>query len=438
MVGARAAARTVSISARAALLQNPLKNSSSDLKLDIAFRFGLFCGGMENNPDKMLRLVIVLAVTSLVFGSSAASPALADIAKAFPDKSPETIQMIVTIPALLVMVSTLICGQLSRIMRKKTLVLIGMLLFAIGGITPAFFGDLTFILVMRGVFGAGTGFLIPLSQGLIADYFQGRDRDTFMGYRGSTAATFGMFFTMAGGYLCAIHWRYTFLAYLIVVPVFLLILFKMPEPESQKSETKSNKAAALTRSTWFYVVVYFLYNVTMMCFITNAAFVMAAAKVGNAKTIGFIMTISSIGGIAVGLLLGWLTKKLKNFTLIFALFLLALGFVLLNFVNTAVMFTIASAIWGMGFGIFNPTVALKIIGSVPKAAATLALALLNCAMGVGQFISPIVYSNINRIIGLEGPRASWIVAAVCFAAAFVIALMKTALWQRRSAAAVGH
>jgi MFS family permease len=387
---------------------------------------------MDGAPGKILLLATVLAITALVFGNGAATPALADIAKAFPDKSHETIQLIVTIPPLLIMVSTLICGQLSRMVRKKTLVLIGMVLLAIGGIAPAFFGGLTFILIMRGVFGAGTGFLIPISQGLIADYFQGHDRDTFMGYRGSTAAIFGMFYTMAGGHLCAIYWRYTFLAYLIVVPVFLFILFKMPEPESHKAETKGGKTAGLTRTTWFYVVIYFLYNVTMMCFITNEAFVMSAANVGNAKIIGYIITISNIGGIAVGLLLGWLTKTLKNFTIVFALFLLALGFVLSNFVDTAVTFTIAAMIWGMGFGTFNPTVALKIIGSVPKAAATMALALLTCAMGVGQFISPIVYSHVNRILGLEGPRASWVIAAVCFSAAFVAALVKVSLWPKKN------
>jgi MFS family permease len=395
---------------------------------------------MTNNPNKKwMLLMIVLAVTSLVYGLGAVTPALADIAKAFPDKSTETIQMIATTPSLLIMASTLICGQLSRIVRKKTLVLIGMLLYGIGGIVPAFFGGLTFILIMRGVFGAGCGFLIPLSQGLIADYFEGHDQEVFMGYRSSTAAVFGMFFTMVGGYLCAIYWRYTFYAYLIVIPVFLLILFTMPEPEGRSAaEIKGDKSAALTRAMWFYVAMYFLYNVAMMSFLTNAAFVMAASNVGSAKTIGFIMTISSVGGITAGILLGWFTKVLKNFTIVFALCCLALGFVMLNFVSSAVMFTVASAIWGMGFGTFNPTIALKIIGSVPKAAATLALAILTCAMGIGQFISPIVYANVNKIIGLEGPRASWIVAAVCFVGAFVIALIKIALKPQERAVAASQ
>jgi MFS family permease len=381
---------------------------------------------MENNPNKMMLLFLVLSITSLAYGVSAVSPALADIARVFPDRSPETIQMIATMPQLTIMATTLLCGQLSRRMRKKTLVLTGMVLYGFGGILPAFFGGINFILIMRGVFGAGCGFLIPLSQGLIADFFQGRDREIFMGYRSSTAAIFGMFFTMAGGSLCAIYWRHTFFAYLFVIPIFLLILLKMPEPERQKLSAMSDKGA-LTPAMWFFVAMYFLYNVTMMCFITNAAFVMAASKVGNARTIGIIMALQSIGGIAAGFLLGWVTKVIKNFTLVLALGFLALAFVMLNFVNTALMFAVACAIWGFGFGTFNPAIALKVIGSVPQSAATRALAILTCAMGIGQFISPRVYETVNGWIGLGGPRASWIIAAVCFVGAFLVSLLKTVL-----------
>jgi MFS family permease len=391
---------------------------------------------MIEESNKMTLLVVVLSVSSLVYGFGAATPALADIAKAFPNARSETIQMILSMPPLLLMISTLICGQLSRVMRKKRLVLIGMLLFAIGGVTPAVWGGLKFILLMRGILGAGCGFLVPLSQSLIADFFQGSDRDRYMGYRSSTASIFGMFFTMAGGYLCAIHWRYTFYSYLLVLPVFFLTLFAMPEPAIH-TQSASRAKSGLTPATWFYVVMYFFYNLIMMCFLTNAAFVMSASKVGNARTIGVIMTVQQIGGIAAGLILGSVTKVLKSFTIVFALGFLALSFVLLNFVSSASMFTIACALWGVGFGTFNPTMALKIIGSAPKTATTLGLALLTCAMGVGQFLSPYFYSSFNKLIGIQGLRASWLVAAVCFVAAFVIVFLKLALKPRRAAVAEG-
>lgn len=381
-------------------------------------------------------LFVVLSITSLVFGVGAVTPALADIAKAFPNVSRETIQMIATVPQLLIMVSTLVCGQLSRKVRKKTLVLTGMILYGIGGVLPAFFGGITFILIMRGVFGAGCGFLIPLSQGLIADFFQGRDRDVFMGYRSSTAAIFGMLFTFAGGNLCAIYWRHTFFAYLFVVPVFFIILLLMPEPERHQGAAAAGKGS-LTPTMWFFVIMYFLYNVTMMCFITNAAFVMSASKVGDAGTIANIMMVQSVGGITAGLLLGWITRVMKNYTLVLALGFLAFAFVILNFVETAPMFAVACAIWGFGFGIVSPAIALRIIASVPKEAATRALAILTCAMGIGQFISPKVYGYVNGWIGIEGPRASWAVAAVCFVGTFVIVLLKAVLRPQKDVLAVG-
>lgn len=390
---------------------------------------------MDEMPSKKVLLLIVLAIGSLSFGVGAATPALADIAKAFPDKSPQTIQMVITIPSLLIMASTLVCGVLSRSIGKKTLVLIGMLLFAVGGITPAFYGGIVFILIMRAVFGAGVGFILPISQALIADYFEGRDRDVFMGYSGSNAAVFGIVFTLLGGFLCDIHWRYTFYAHLLVVPVFLFVLAKMPEP-ARKQEVERSKAAGLTGRAWLYITIYFIYNIIMFCFISDLSFVISADKVGDAGTSGVVMTFSSVGGILAGIILGWVTKTFRNYAFVFALAFLTVGSGMLLFVRTAPMFMLAYGIWGLGFGTFNPLIILEIIGSVEKSAAALALAILTSAMGIGQFISPMTYAFVNNLLGLAGSRASWTGATACFAAALVVAPFLIAWRQRKSGAPV--
>jgi MFS family permease len=374
---------------------------------------------MNDQPSKQLLLSVVLAIGSLTFGVNAATPALAEIAKAFPDVSPRLIKMIVTIPSLLIMLSTLVCGVLSRTMGKKKLVVTGMLLFAIGGTLPAFYGGVIFILIMRGVFGIGVGFLLPISQALVADYFEGRDRDAYMGYSSSNAAIWGIVFTLLGGFLCDIHWRYTFYAHLLVIPVILFVLAKMPEPAKQQTVERS-KPAGLTGKSWSWISIYFIYNIVMFCFITDIAFVISADKIGNAGTAGVVMTFSSIGGIVAGLVLGWITKTFRHYALVFALTFLAAGSIMLVFVHTAPMFMLACAIWGLGFGTFNSLIILEIMGSVAKSATAFALAILTSAMGIGQFLSPMYYSFINNLLGLEGPRSSWIVASVCFAAALLI------------------
>ncbi len=379
----------------------------------------------EKEAGKLRLLIVVLAITSLVFGTRAITPALADIAKAFPEKSRETIQMIVALPPLFIMFSTLICGYLSRRFRKKPLVLTGMILYGIGGLMPAFFGDLTFILLMMAVLGAGNGFLIPLSQSLVADYFEGSDRDVFMGYRSSNASIFSMIFSLLGGSLCAIYWRLTFLSFLMVVPMLFVVLLKMPPGESPKMVVQGNERATLTGRMWFYVAMYFLFNIAGISIATNAAFVMSGCGIATGM-IGIIMTISSAGSILAGILLGQVVKIFKHRTIVLALGFLAAGFTLLVYVHTPAMFTAAMALFGFGFGTFIPTMVLKIIGSVPKAATTLALSILTCALGIGQFVSPVFYRFVNGMLGLTGPRASWTVAAACFSATFVTALAVTA------------
>jgi MFS family permease len=384
----------------------------------------------DQAPRKLLLLLVVLAIGSLTFGVNAATPALAAIAKAFPDVNPRLIKMVITIPSLLIMPATLICGALSRSISKKKLLIVGMLLFAIGGVMPAFYGGVVFILIMRGVFGVGSGFLMPISQALVADYFEGNDRDTYMGYSSSNAAIWGIVYTLMGGFLCDIYWRHTFYAYLLVVPVFLFIAAKMPEPKMLQERERS-KSAGLTGKTWVWVSVYFFYNIVMFCFISDIAFIMSADKIGTAGTAGVAMTFSSVGGIIAGLILGWVTKRLSNYSFVLALAFLAAGSIVLVFAYTAAMFMIGCGIWGLGFGIFNALLILQIMGSTAKSTIAFALAIMTSAMGIGQFISPIYYSYLNNLLGFQSPRAPWIEASVCFTAALLIAPFIIALKSRR-------
>jgi MFS family permease len=384
----------------------------------------------DQPPRKLLLLLVVLAVGSLTFGVNAATPALAAIAKAFPDVSPRLIKMVITIPSLLIMPSTLICGALARSIGKKKLLIVGMLLFAIGGLAPAFYGGVVFILCMRGVFGIGSGFLLPISQALVADYFEGNDRDAYMGYSSSNAAIWGIVFTLMGGFLCDIHWRYTFYAYLLAVPVFLFVVAKMPE-STMPQETERSKSAGLTGQTWLWVSIYFVYNIVMFCFISDIAFVISSDNIGNAGTAGIAMTFASVGGIIAGLVLGWLTKSLRNYAFVLALACLTAGSGVLVFAHTAVMFMAGCGIWGLGFGVFNALVILRIMGSVARSATALALAIMTSAMGIGQFMSPIYYSYINDLFGFQSARGPWIVATLCFVAALLVTPIIIALKSRQ-------
>jgi predicted MFS family arabinose efflux permease len=233
-----------------------------------------------------------------------------------------------------------------------------------------------------------------------------------------------------GGFLCDIYWRYTFYAYLLSVPVFIFIAAKMPEPKMLQ-ETERSKSAGLTSKTWLWVVVYFVYNIVMFCFISDIAFIMSSDKIGNAGTAGVAMTFTSVGGIIAGLILGRMTKLLRNYSFVLALAFLTAGSIVLAFAYTAAMFMIGCGIWGLGFGIFNALLILQIMGSAAKSSIAFALAIMTSAMGIGQFISPIYYSYLNNLLGFQSPRAPWIEASACFVAALLITPVVIALKSRQ-------
>jgi MFS family permease len=183
---------------------------------------------------------------------------------------------------------------------------------------------------------------------------------------------------------------------------------------------------------WFCITGYFLYNLIGFSVATNAAFVMSKCGIGT-FIIGIIMTISTGGSILAGFLLGRITKAFRNQTLAFALAFLAAGFILLNLVRIPSTFVLATALYGFGFGIFTPTMVLKIIDSVPRHATTLALSIASCAMGLGQFASPITFSFLNGLLGLHGARASWMIAAAAFTAAFLIVFATTLFLPHKAA-----
>ena len=178
----------------------------------------------------------ILSISLLtVMASAAISPALAKIHQAFPGTDPTLIKLVLTLPSLLIIPFSLLCGWLVTRMQKKYILLIGLVIYFAGGIGGAFAGTITQLLVIRAVFGAGVGLIIPLSTSLIADFFAGTERTKMMGYSGSVSHLGGVIFLLVSGWLACLSWRYAFAVYGLSLVIFLMILFWLPEPERKKS-----------------------------------------------------------------------------------------------------------------------------------------------------------------------------------------------------------
>ena len=114
----------------------------------------------------------VLAIPVLAIGlqdsaSACISPAIASIAASYPDVAVSTVQLLVTLPSIAVCIVSILYGWLSVRINPRTLVVIGLSLFVIGGMAPLFVTSFDGILACRVILGMGAGLTLPACDSII-------------------------------------------------------------------------------------------------------------------------------------------------------------------------------------------------------------------------------------------------------------------------------
>ena len=89
----------------------------------------------------------IYAIGLLMMGVIGINSSLATIQKAFPDVSQTMIQNLISIPCIAIIPTTLIAGKLMEKISKKSIVIVGIIFFIIGGVLPTFMNSLTLILI---------------------------------------------------------------------------------------------------------------------------------------------------------------------------------------------------------------------------------------------------------------------------------------------------
>ncbi len=187
------------------------------------------------NTGTFLKSTILSISLLTVMASAAISPALAKISQAFPGTDPTLIKLILTLPSLLIIPFSLLGGWLATRMKKKQILLIGLVIYLFGGVGGGFAESISQLLVIRGIFGAGVGLIIPLSISLIADFCQKEERARMMGLSGSVSHFGGVIFLLLSGWLACMSWRYAFGVYGLSLIIIVMVLFWLPEPEVRRT-----------------------------------------------------------------------------------------------------------------------------------------------------------------------------------------------------------
>lgn len=391
---------------------------------------------MAQNKDIYRRKTFKAAVLSLslltIMAGAAVASGIGSISAAFPDVPVAVVKLVVSLPPLLMIFSSLATGALNRRVGTKPLVITGLALFVIGGVGAGFTDSIPQMLVFRAVLGIGTGMILPFSTGLIAASYSGPEKGRMMGYSFSANNLGAMIANILAGILATISWRDMFEVYwiglvsLLMVAVFLRGLpgGRRPDtcgkggPDPAEDSTGMTPAKIPPRT---YLVALGAMALMMMFYliVTNLALVIGGKGLGDSAVSGYVFAANTLVMMVMGMLLTR-TMRLGRFFVPVFLTVLAAG-LLGVFMSTSLAMLVAPIVLcGAGLGSLLPYFINLASEGVPE---ELGVRVMSVTMGFawfGQFLSPLFYSALSSATGLDVtcmfPLTSAvlvIVAAVC-------------------------
>lgn len=370
--------------------------------------------------SRMLKPTVLSLSLLTVMSGAAVAPALARIAAAFPTVTPTSIKLILTLPAVFIIIFSLLAGRLSACMSKRQLLIIGLIVYLIGGLAGGFATRFELLLVARAVLGVGVGLIMPLATGLIADFYQGEERARLMGYSAAASQLGGIIATLSSGLLAAYSWRYSFGVYGASLPVLVLVLLFLPNP--QTAERSAGGHAKLPKAVYGWAASAFLLMLAFYAIPINLAIFLENSSLGGASSSGLAIAVVTAGGFLAGLSFAKLKQALQGLlpALLFAL--LSLGYLLLSQAGDFFIVLLAAASVGLGLGWTMPLLFTNATKAGGEGLGVPTMALVTSMIFLGQFLSPLVLDYVGRLCGDSSPRFVFALLAGVFAILLVSAL----------------
>jgi MFS family permease len=350
-------------------------------------------------------LIIQLASSLTIMGSVMIAPMLPKITAEFAaidPKSVDLIPLVVAGPALAIALFAPLAGLLADRLGRKTMLLIGSVLYAVFGVMPAFLGDLNHILISRLLFGCAEAIIMTCCTTLIADYWPAAERMRYISRQVVTIGIVGALFFVIGGVAGEGSWRTPFFLYLapiVLLPAIMLLLW---EPDRRKEEVNGEGPASAQRGLGLTVAAaYFLIFTGMVTSFVAAVMtpnVLVAIGVTSTSLIGAAAGLSILSTLGGSIAWPFVRDRIGVAGVnAFLVVLMALGLFILALAGSYTEVLIAMLVQGFGAGFLVANASLPLLMKLPPRLRARGVGGFASFLYLGQFASPFI------IMALAGP-----------------------------------
>ena len=334
-----------------------------------------------------------------VMAAAAIAPAMGIIRQHFASAPDMLVQLIISLPALFIILTNLLFLPISRVLRTRAIAIIGLVLYVAAGTGCFFVDNIYLLLVMRALLGVSVGLIMPLSTGLLSYFYPPEEQARLMGLSAAMNQMGGVVGTLLAGMLASIAWNYAFLVYLFGLIALVMIVCWLPN-EKLGSSNKRGKVFEPRQLLKFHPSVIGMLLLTMVFFVfpTNFAIITSRQLQLDTTAITLIMVALDLLAFFVGLVFGHLMHRFRTSIKFFPPIVLIIGYAFYAEASNVAMLLIGSAFIGVGNGIGVPY--LLTIASIKggKNSATTVMPLLSASLYLGQFISPILILPLAELL----------------------------------------
>jgi ACDE family multidrug resistance protein len=360
-------------------------------------------------------LHIIFGITLMVaMGVASIAPALPTIVRDL-GISKLNVAWLITAFSLPGMLLAPFIGVLADRFGRKRILVPAIFLFALAGTACAFTRDFNILLLCRVFQGIGAAGMGSINVTLIGDLYSGRRRVEAMGLNASALSIGAAGYPLIGGALAALAWYYPFYLSLIAIPIGIIVLTKLNNPELDSREDfksylvgawgylKNMKVAAL------FVAGVLTFIIVFGAYLTYFAIYMDDAFNASGFTIGVLMSVSALANAVVASQMRRITRRFSEAMLIKASFaIFGLSLIVIPLMPSLWLLLIPVLLLGIAQGINLPSILSMAAGLAPTEYRAAFMSINSSMIRLGQTVGP-------PIVGLfyvyGGPTAAFTITA---------------------------
>lgn len=371
----------------------------------------------------LVALIAIWSVSAIVsLPGLAISPILDDMQTIFPRASELEVQMLESLPSLLIIPFMLLAGRWAVKGNKMRLLVLGTSIFFVSGVGCTLSRTLWELIVTSTLVGVGAGMIIPLSTGLVVDYFTGDKRVNQLGISSAVNNLTLVVATSAVGYLADVEWHLAFVVYLLPIVTLLLIpalnhTKPAPEPKTsaQHRQTTLNKGVIVGLILFYFAITY-----TSLIVTYNTSYVATLAGMKSSEA-GVVISLFFLAIMAPGLMLNRIIAIFGRMVNLWSLVAMCVGLLLMSLQHpTALTLTMGAILTGLGYGVMQPIIYDKAATNAPPNLSTLALAIVMTTNYFAILVAPFLIDAVDHLFHADNHTFAYLfnsIVVLCIAIA---------------------